>query len=247
MLLEGEIALVTGGSRGIGRACCLALAEAGAEVIVNYRKGESEAKAVCEEIRKSGGKAISLGFDVSNPAEIDASIGKILGEKKSLSILVNNSGITHDGLMARYSVEDWDRVLDTNLRGAFLVSQAVLRPMMKARKGSIIHMSSVVGVIGNPGQAAYCASKAGLIGLTKSMARELGTRNIRVNAVAPGFIQTEMTEKLSEEQKQQLSERIPLQALGTAEQVAQAVVFLASSKASYITGQVLCVDGGMAM
>ena len=247
MKLQGEIALVTGGSRGIGRACALKLAEAGAEVIVNYVSNSDKAQAVCQEIESKGGKASAVKFDVSNPAEIDSAIEQILKEKKKVSILVNNAGITHDGLMMRYAVEDWDRVLNTNLRGAFLVSQAVLRPMMKERRGSIIHLSSIVGITGNAGQAAYCAAKAGVIGLTKSMARELSSRNIRVNAVAPGFIETDMTHALTPEQRDAINKTIPLGRVGTAIEIAHAVTFLAGPESNYITGQVIVVDGGMGM
>jgi len=247
MKLDGEIALVTGGSRGIGKACALALAAAGAEVIVNYVSNPGKAEEVCESIRAAGGKASSIKFDVGNPEEIQSALEGVLKEKKRIGILVNNAGIAHDGLMMRYAVEDWDRVVNTNLRGAFLVSQAVVRGMMKERKGSIIHMSSIVGVTGNAGQAAYCAAKAGLIGLTKSMAKELASRNIRVNAVAPGYIQTDMTDALTPEQKAGVLSHIPLGRVGTPEEIAHAVVFLASSASNYVTGQTLLVDGGMGM
>ncbi|NBX81987.1 3-oxoacyl-[acyl-carrier-protein] reductase [bacterium] len=247
MLLQGEIALVTGGSRGIGKACCLALAQEGAEVLVNYVANETAANQVCEEIRARGGKATPLKFDVGNPQQTQEAIQNILKEKKAISILVNNAGITSDGLMMRYAVEDWNSVLDTNLRGAFIASQAVIRSMMKERKGSIIHMSSIVGITGNPGQAAYCAAKAGLIGLTKSMAKELASRNIRVNAVAPGYIETDMTHVLTTEQKEGILKAIPLGRVGRPDEIAQAVVFLASGRSQYITGQVIPVDGGMGM
>jgi len=247
MKLDGEIALVTGGSRGIGRACAIALGAAGAEVIVNYVSSPDKAEEVCGVIRAAGGKASSVKFDVANPTEISSALEGILKEKKRIGILVNNAGIAHDGLMMRYAVEDWDRVVNTNLRGAFIVSQAVVRGMMKERKGSIIHMSSIVGVTGNAGQAAYCAAKAGLIGLTKSMAKELASRNIRVNAVAPGYIQTDMTDALNADQKAGVLSHIPLGRVGTPEEIAHAVVFLASSASSYVTGQTLLVDGGMGM
>lgn len=247
MLLQNEIALVTGGSRGIGKACSLALAREGAEVIINYVSNQAAAEAVCEEIKNQGGKASSLKFDVGNATETQAALSQLLKEKKNISILVNNAGITSDGLMMRYSVEDWDAVINTNLRGAFLTSQAVIRSMMKERKGSIIHMSSIVGITGNPGQSAYCAAKAGLIGLTKSMAKELASRNIRVNAIAPGYIETDMTEVLTPEQKEGILKSIPLGRVGKPEEIASAVVFLASSLSNYITGQVIPVDGGMGM
>lgn len=247
MNLQGEIALVTGGSRGIGKACALALARAGAEVIINYVSNSQAAEATVEEIRKAGGHASTAQFDVGNVEQTQSAIDAILKEKKKISILVNNAGITRDGLMMRYSVEDWDAVIDTNLRGAFVASQAVIRPMMKERKGSIVHVSSIVGLTGNAGQAAYCAAKAGLIGLTKSMARELAARNIRVNAVAPGFIETDMTHELTPDQKQAILGSIPLGRTGKPEEIADAVVYLASSASNYVTGQVIVVDGGMGM
>lgn len=247
MILKGEIALVTGGSRGIGKACALALAKEGAEVIVNYVSNETAASQVCQEIRSLGGLASPIKFDVGNPKETQEALQGLQKEKKFISILVNNAGITSDGLMMRFSIEDWDSVVNTNLRGAFVTSQAVLRGMMKERKGSIIHMSSIVGLIGNAGQAAYCAAKAGLIGLTKSMAKELASRNIRVNAIAPGYIETDMTGILTPEQKEGILKAIPLGRVGRPEEIADAVVFLASSRANYITGQVLPVDGGMGM
>lgn len=247
MNLKGEIALVTGGSRGIGKACSLALAKAGAEVIVNYVSNAKAAEETVEEIRAAGGAAMAAQFDIGNVEQTQSMIETILKDKKKISILVNNAGITRDGLMMRYSVEDWDSVLDTNLRGAFLASQAVLRPMMKDRKGSIIHVSSIVGLTGNAGQAAYCAAKAGLIGLTKSMAKEFASRNIRVNAVAPGFIDTDMTHELTEAQKEAMLKLIPLGRTGKPEEIADAVVYLASSASSYVTGQTIVVDGGMGM
>lgn len=245
--LQGEIALVTGGSRGIGRACALALGKAGADVLVNYVSNAAKAEETCEEIRKAGGTAMAVKFDVGNPEETATAIEGILKEKKKISILVNNAGITRDGLMMRYSSNDWDQVVNTNLRGAFVTSQAVIRQMMRERKGTIIHMSSIVGITGNPGQAAYCAAKAGLIGLTKSMAKELAARNIRVNAVAPGYIATDMTDELTAEQKEAITKHIPLGRVGTPEEIASAVVFLASPASQYVTGQVLVVDGGMGM
>jgi 3-oxoacyl-[acyl-carrier protein] reductase len=245
--LTGEIALVTGASRGIGRAIALALGKAGAEVIVNFVSNAERAEEVVREITSQGGKASSLKFDVGNTEETQSAIDGVLKEKKKISILVNNAGITRDGLMMRYNVDDWDKVLDTNLRGAFVASQAVIRVMMKERKGAIIHISSIVGITGNAGQAAYCAAKAGLIGLTKSMAKELASRNIRVNAVAPGYIATDMTESLTAEQKEGILKEIPLGRVGTAEEIADAVLYLASPAANYVTGQTIVVDGGMGM
>ncbi len=247
MKLAGEVALVTGGSRGIGKACSIALGQAGAEVIVNFVSNEKAAEETVEAIRQAGGTASTARFDVGNPEQTQSAIDALLKEKKKISILVNNAGITRDGLMMRYGVEDWNAVLDTNLRGAFLASQAVLRPMMKERKGSIIHISSIVGLTGNAGQAAYCAAKAGLIGLTKSMAKELASRDIRVNAVAPGFIETDMTHELTPAQREQILAAIPLGRIGKPEEIADAVVYLASSASQYVTGQTLVVDGGMGM
>ncbi len=247
MNLNGEIALVTGGSRGIGKACSLALAKAGAEVIVNYVSNEAAAMETVEEIRKAGGTASAVKFNVGNVEETQAAIEAILKEKKKISVLVNNAGITRDGLLMRYSVEDWDAVLDTNLRGAFIATQAVVRNMMKARQGSIIHIGSIVGVTGNPGQAAYCAAKAGLIGMGKSMAKELASRNIRVNVVAPGFIETDMTHELTAEQKEAILKAIPLGRIGKPEEIASTVVYLASNASQYVTGQTIIVDGGMGM
>jgi 3-oxoacyl-[acyl-carrier protein] reductase len=247
MNLKGEIALVTGGSRGIGKAVALALGRHGAEVIVNYVSSPDKAEAVCQEIREGGGAATAVKFDVGNADETVAAVEGILKEKKRISILVNNAGITRDGLMLRYSTDDWDKVVDTNLRGAFVVSQAVLRPMMKERKGSIIHISSISGIMGNAGQASYSAAKAGLIGLTKSMAKELAPRNIRVNAIAPGYIETDMTGELTSEQKEAILKAIPLGRVGRPDEIANAVLYLASDASNYVTGQVLVVDGGMAM
>ncbi len=247
MTMQGEIALVTGGSRGIGRACSLALAKAGADVIVNYVSNAAAAEETVTAIRQAGGQAMAAKFDIGNPEDTSAGIEAVLKEKKKISVLVNNAGITRDGLMMRYAVEDWNAVLETNLRGAFLASQAVIRGMMKERKGSIIHVGSIVGITGNPGQAAYCAAKAGLIGLAKSMARELAPRNIRVNVVAPGFIETDMTHELTPEQKEAIFKSIPLGRIGKPEEIADAVVYLASSASQYITGQTLIVDGGMGM
>ncbi len=247
MTLQGELALVTGGSRGIGRACAEALGKAGAEVVVNYVSNAQAAEETAHAIVKAGGLASVLRFDVGNTEATQTAIETLLKEKKRVSILVNNAGITRDGLMMRYSVEDWDSVIDTNLRGAFIVSQSVIRPMMKERRGAIVHLSSIVGLTGNAGQGAYCAAKAGLIGLTKSMAKELAPRNIRVNAVAPGFIETDMTDELTPEQKELFLKAIPLGRMGKAEEVADAVVYLSSPASQYVTGQVIVVDGGLAM
>lgn len=247
MTLQGEIALVTGGSRGIGKAIATALAKEGAEVIINFNSNVEKAQAVVDEIVKAGGKASLSQFDVANVEATQKAVEGILKEKKKVSILVNNAGITADGLMMRYSIDDWDRVQNTNLRSAFVASQAVVRSMMKERKGSIIHITSIVGLIGNAGQSAYCAAKAGLVGLTKSMAKELASRNIRVNAVAPGFIDTDMTHALTSDQKEGILKGIPLGRTGTPDEIAQAVVYLAGPQSNYVTGQVISVDGGMGM
>ncbi len=247
MKLKGRRALVTGGSRGIGKACALKLAQEGAHVIINYQSNQAAAEKVLAEIKAAGGSGELLAFDVAKTQETQEKLEQVVKSGGAITIVVNNAGITRDGLLARYSEADWDAVLATNLKGAFNVTQALLRGMMKERKGSIINMSSVVGVVGNPGQAAYCAAKAGLIGLTKSMAKELSSRNIRVNAVAPGYIQTEMTDKLTEEQRQAMIKVIPLAREGTADEIAHAVVFLATDDSNYITGQVIQVDGGLGM
>lgn len=247
MLLEGQTALVTGGSRGIGKACAVALAKEGADVVLSYVSNEAKAAETVNEITKAGGKASAVRFDVSNVDETKAAVAALLKEKGKVDILVNNAGVTSDGLLMRYSADEWDRVLNTNLRGAFVTSQGLLRTMMKARQGSIIHISSIVGVIGNPGQAAYCAAKAGLIGLTKSMAKELASRNIRVNAVAPGFVETDMTHELTEDQQKAMLATIPLGRVGKPEEIASAVVYLASPMSNYVTGQTIIVDGGLGM
>ena len=246
-LLAGQTALVTGASRGIGRACAIALASAGARVLVNYVANEGKAQEVCDIITAAGGRATPMRFDVAKPEEVANTLEAWTKENGPINVLVNNAGITRDGLMMRYKQEDWDSVLSTNLRGAFFTAQAIIRPMLKDRKGSIVNISSIVGITGNAGQAAYCAAKAGLIGLTKSMAKEFAGRNIRVNAVAPGFIETDMTDELNEEQKKEIFTKIPLGRIGSGAEIAHAVVFLASPLSSYVTGQTIIVDGGMGM
>lgn len=245
--LKDRVVLVTGGSRGIGRACARAFGASGAQVILSYAGNESAAEEAVALITSAGGKARSVRFDVADSQACQAAVEAIVAAQGRLDVLVNNAGIAVDGLAVRVKDEDWDRQLDTNLRGAFALMRAAARPMMKQRKGAIINLTSVVGEMGNAGQAAYSASKAGLIGLTKSLARELASRNIRVNAVSPGFIETDMTSGLNAELKATMMEAIPLGRLGSAEDVAQAVTFLASDSASYITGEVLRVNGGMYM
>lgn len=247
MRLEGKRAIVTGGSRGIGRAIALRLADEGADVAVCASSSAGSAEAVAEEIRAKGRQALGCQADVSNAAQVAALISETLEAFCSIDILVNNAGINRDGLLIRMKEEDWDSVLDVNLKGAFLCTKAVARLMMKARSGRIVNLSSVVGLMGNAGQVNYSAAKAGLLGLTKSSAKELASRGITVNAVCPGFIPTDMTEGIPEQAKATLIDLIPLGRLGTTENIAAAVAFLASDDASYITGQSLVVDGGMVM
>jgi 3-oxoacyl-[acyl-carrier protein] reductase len=247
MILENLIALVTGGSRGIGRAICLKLASMGATVGINYVANPAAAQETLKRLEAIGGKGFIAQFDIANAGDVQENIKEIINTHGQIDILVNNAGITRDGLMARMKEDDWDSVLDTNLKGAFLCSKAVMRPMMKKRWGRIINVSSVVGFVGNSGQVNYSAAKAGLTGLTKSMARELAARNITVNCVAPGYIVTDMTDGLTEDVQEALKAQIPLGTLGTAEDVAASVGFLASSDSNYITGQTLHVNGGMYM
>jgi 3-oxoacyl-[acyl-carrier protein] reductase len=247
MILENKIALVTGGSRGIGRAICVRLAAMGATVGVNYVANPAAAEATLEQIRACGGQGFTVRFDVADPEAVQQSFKDVIATYGQIDILVNNAGITRDGLIARMSENDWDSVLNTNLKGAFLCSKAVTRTMMKKRWGRIINVSSVVGFVGNGGQVNYAAAKAGLTGLTKSMARELAGRNITVNCVAPGYIVTDMTDGLTEDVQETLKAQIPLGTLGTPEDVAAAVAFLASADSNYVTGQTLHVNGGMYM
>lgn len=241
--LSGRVALVTGASRGIGRAVATRLAAAGAHVVAAAR-GEN-AKGTADAIREAGGSAESIGLDVTDAAGVDAAVAGIMAGKGRIDILVNNAGITRDTLLLRMKRDDWDAVLQTNLTAAFTSVQAVLKPMIKQRSGRIINITSVVGQSGNAGQANYAASKAGLIGFTKAVALEVASRNITVNAVAPGLIDTDMTRAIAEGAHEEWAARIPLKRLGSPDDVANAVVFLASDEAAYITGHVLAVNGGM--
>jgi len=246
MDLADKVCLVTGGSRGIGRAICLRLAQEGANVVVNYSTGEDMASQVVREIKKLGQRAIMYKADVSSFDQVSKMIDDIVKEFGRIDILVNNAGVTKDALILRMSEQDWDKVIDVNLKGVFNASRACVKYMVKQRKGKIINISSIVGIYGNAGQVNYAASKAGIIGITKSLAKELGSRGITVNAVAPGFIKTDMTASFLEKEDQIVS-RIPLKRLGNPDEVANLVVFLASGKADYITGQIIAIDGGMTL
>lgn len=242
---EQKVALVTGGSRGIGRAIALRLAAEGAYVVVNYAKNREAAEEVVSSIEKAGGRARVSGFDVSDFDTVQEEIENIVTELGGIHILVNNAGITQDTLIVRMKKEDWDNVMTTNLNGVFNCTKAVARIMIKQRKGRIINLTSVVGEMGNSGQTNYAASKAGIIGFTKAAARELASRAITVNAVSPGFIETDITQNLTDEIRKQYIDKIPLQRFGSPEDVAGVVSFLASDEASYITGEVLRVNGGI--
>jgi 3-oxoacyl-[acyl-carrier protein] reductase len=246
-MLEGKVALVTGASRGIGRAIAISLAQAGANVAVNYAGNENAAADVVAHIASLGRKAIKIRANVSKSDEVDAMVKLTLETFGQLDILVNNAGITRDNLIMRMKDDEFDEVINTNLKGVFNCVRSVTRTMMKQRSGRIINISSVVGALGNPGQANYVAAKAGVIGLTKSAARELASRGITVNAIAPGFITTDMTDKLTDEMKAQLLQQIPLARFGQPDDIARTVLFLASDEASYMTGQTLHIDGGMYM
>ncbi|MBO1510445.1 3-oxoacyl-[acyl-carrier-protein] reductase [Metabacillus bambusae] len=246
-MLENKVALVTGASRGIGKAIALELAENGASVAVNYAGSEAKANEVVDEIKANGGNAFAIKADVSNTEDVQNMIKEVISQFGQLDILVNNAGITRDNLLMRMKDAEWDDVINTNLKGVFLCTKGVTRQMMKQRSGRIINITSVVGVSGNAGQANYVAAKAGVIGLTKTTAKELASRNITVNAVAPGFITTDMTDELSEEMKAEMLKQIPLAKLGEPSDIANIVTFLASEKSKYITGQTMHVNGGMVM
>jgi len=244
-MLKGKIALVTGGSRGIGSAICVELAKAGAKVIINYSNSKESANNVLEQIIKNKGEAEVVGFDVSNFSLVDEKIKDLIERHGKIDILVNNAGITRDSLFMRMKESQWDEVFETNTKGVFNCTKSVVRMMLKNQYGKIINITSVVGEMGNPGQVNYSSSKSALIGFTKSLAKELGSKNINVNAISPGFIETEITDVLSDTIKEKYKEIIPLSRFGSPEDVAKAVLFLASDDSSYITGEVLKINGGL--
>ena len=244
---EKKTLFVTGASRGIAKEVALKYAENGYDVIINYVSDKTDVEALEKEFKEKGADTLILKADVSNPEEVQNVVDKAIEKFGKIDVLVNNAGITRDNLLMRMSEEEFDKVLEINLKGTFLVTKAVTKYMMKKRSGSIINLSSVVGVAGNAGQCNYSASKAGIIGFTKSIAKELASRNIRANAVAPGFIETDMTAVLSDSVKESIHNQIPLKRMGSAKEVAELIYFLGSEKSSYITGQVINVDGGMVM
>ncbi len=246
--LKGKVSIVTGGSRGIGSAICYKLAELGSNVVVNYSGNQEKAEFVAKDIsEKFDIQALALKFDVGSETEVEAAVAQIIEKFGRVDILVNNAGITSDGLFVRSKLSEWEKVMNTNLTGPYLCSRAVTKHMMKAKSGRIINMSSVIGETGNAGQASYAASKSALFGLTKSLAKELGSRGITVNCITPGFIQTDMTAVMKEEQISQMLEQIPLKKLGDAKDIASLVAYLSLDDSSYITGQVIGVNGGMNM
>lgn len=247
MSLEGQIGIVTGGSRGIGRAVVLALGRLGAHVIINYRDNQTAATKTLEDLKNRGGHGEIGQFDVTNETQIEEVVKKIVDQHKKIDILVNNAGVTSDNLLLRMRSEDWDQVVGTNLKGTVFCTKSVSRVMIRQRYGRIINMSSVVGQMGNAGQSLYASTKAGIIGFTKAMAREVASRGITVNAVAPGFIETEMTAQLSAKMQEEFLRSIPLGRFGTCDEVAEVVAFLAGPGSGYITGQVLSVNGGLYM
>ncbi|GAF12838.1 3-oxoacyl-[acyl-carrier protein] reductase [Bacillus sp. JCM 19045] len=246
-MLANQTAIVTGASRGIGRAIALELAAKGANIVINYAGNQAKAEEVVAQVKELGSEAFAYQADVANSDDVQAMMKETISRFGSIDILVNNAGITKDNLLMRMKEQDWDDVIDTNLKGVFLCAKAVSRQMMKQRSGRIINVASVVGVLGNPGQANYVAAKAGVIGLTKSLAREFASRNVLVNAIAPGFISTDMTDELDSTAKEALLTQIPLGKLGEPEHVANVVRFLASDDAAYMTGQTIHIDGGMVM
>ena len=244
---ERKVVLVTGGSRGIGREVAEVYAENGYDVVINYVSDKTDVEGIKKEFEEKGVKCLLVKADVSKAADVDNMVEEAIKQFGKIDVLVNNAGITRDTLLMRMSEEDFDKVIEINLKGTYLVTKAVTKYMMKKRRGSIINLASVVGVVGNAGQTNYAASKAGIIGFTKSVAKELASRNIRANAVAPGFIATDMTSVLSDSVKENISTQIPLKRMGTAREVAEVIYFLGSDKSSYITGQVINIDGGMVM
>lgn len=244
---ERKTVLITGGSRGIGKEVAITYAENGYNVIVNYVSDKTDVPALKTELEEKGIECLIIKADVSNEEEVENLVKKSIEKFEKIDVLVNNAGITRDNLLMRMNTEDFDKVLEINLKGTFLVTKAVTKYMMKKRQGSIINLASVVGVVGNAGQCNYSASKAGIIGFTKSIAKELASRNIRANAVAPGFIATDMTNVLSDTVKENINNQIPLKRMGTAKEVAELIYFLGSEKSEYITGQVINIDGGMVM
>lgn len=246
-ILDKKVAIVTGGARGIGQAIALTLADAGAHIVITDVRLPDTLQSTIDKIHANGSKCVVYQSDITNAADVKTVVEKVIAAFGRIDILVNNAGITRDGLLMRMSEEDWDMVINVNLRGTFNMTKATIRQMMSQRSGKIINIASVVGVIGNAGQANYSASKAGIIGFTKSMAKELASRNIQVNALAPGFVETEMTAKLTDDQRKAFLDFIPLKRAAKPEEIAGVVKFLASPDADYITGQVICVDGGMVM
>ena len=244
---ENKVVFVTGGSRGIGKQVALTYADNGYNVIINYVSDKTDVESLKKEFDEKGVESLILKADVSKKDEVEEVVKQAIEKFEKIDVLVNNAGITKDNLLMRMSEEEFDKVIEINLKGTYLVTKAVSKYMMKQRKGSIINLSSVVGVSGNAGQCNYSASKAGIIGFTKSIAKELASRNIRANAVAPGFIETDMTDVLSDAVKESIYNQIPLKRMGTAKEVAELIYFLGSEKSSYITGQVINVDGGMVM
>ena len=244
---ERRVVLVTGGSRGIGKETAKVYAENGYDVAINYVSDKTDVEGIKKEFQDMGVKCLMVKADVSNEEDVNNMVEKVISEFGKIDVLVNNAGITKDTLLMRMSKDDFDKVIDINLKGTFLVTKAVTKYMMKKRNGSIINLASVVGVVGNSGQSNYSASKAGIIGFTKSVAKELASRNIRANAVAPGFIETDMTNVLKDDVKENIGNQIPLKRMGTAKEVAEVIYFLGTEKSSYITGQVINIDGGMVM